>query len=74
LSIFAITTQTQIKLNLASHPAFNSGPTIYEYIGVEKRGGEAGGKKLNPWLVTGIADGEASFFISIFKDKDYKLG
>jgi hypothetical protein len=43
----SITTQSQIKLNLAS-----------------------GGKKLNPWLLTGFVDAEGSFSLSIrFNDK-----
>ena len=31
-------------------------------------------EKLNPQFVTGFCDGEASFFVSIFRNKDYKLG
>jgi hypothetical protein len=30
--------------------------------------------KLNPWFVTGLIDGEGVFYISIRKDKEYKLG
>jgi hypothetical protein len=31
-------------------------------------------EKLNPQFVTGFCDGESSFFVSIFRNKDYKLG
>jgi hypothetical protein len=29
---------------------------------------------INPWYVTGFADGEGSFILTIIKDKKYKLG
>ena len=29
---------------------------------------------LYPWWVTGFSDGESSFVVSIFKNKEYKLG
>ena len=29
---------------------------------------------LNPWFITGFADGEGSFMLTIIKDKKYKLG
>jgi LAGLIDADG endonuclease len=29
---------------------------------------------LNPWFLTGLADGEGSFCITIFRNKEYKLG
>lgn len=31
-------------------------------------------KKINPWFVSGLADGESSFCITIFRNKEYKLG
>lgn len=31
-------------------------------------------EKLNPQFVTGFCDGEATFFVSIFRNKDYRLG
>jgi LAGLIDADG DNA endonuclease family protein len=30
--------------------------------------------KLNPWFVSGLIDGEGTFYISIRKDNEYKLG
>lgn len=29
---------------------------------------------LNPWWITGFYDGESSFIVSIFKNKEYILG
>jgi hypothetical protein len=28
---------------------------------------------LDPWFIVGFSDGEASFFVSIFKNKEYRL-
>ena len=30
--------------------------------------------KLNPWFITGLIDGEGSFYTSIFRNNEYKLG
>ncbi len=30
--------------------------------------------KLNPWFITGLIDGEGSFYTTIFKNNEYKLG
>lgn len=29
---------------------------------------------LNPWWVTGFSDGESSFIVTIYKNKEYKCG
>ena len=31
-------------------------------------------KALNPWFITGLIDGEGSFYITIFRNNEYKLG
>jgi hypothetical protein len=30
--------------------------------------------KLNPWFITGLIDGEGSFYTTIFRNSEYKLG
>jgi len=30
--------------------------------------------KLNPWFITGLIDGEGSFYTTIFKNNEYKIG
>jgi hypothetical protein len=30
--------------------------------------------KLNPWFITRLIDAEGSFYVSIYKHNDYKLG
>jgi hypothetical protein len=30
--------------------------------------------KLNPWFITGLIDGEGSFYTTIFRNNEYKLG
>jgi hypothetical protein len=29
---------------------------------------------LNPWFITGLIDGEGSFYTTIFRNNEYKLG